>query len=77
MKIMDEYYKGLSLTPDIYHRLDLGIHIALGEGIYQINDDGKINMNRFHTAYKQVAEIFSLLFKKNDEVIVVVNSYPR
>ena len=75
-KLMDEHYKGLLLTPRIYHSLDLGIHIELGEDIYQINDDGKLNMKRFHTVYRQVAEIFPLLFKKTDDVIVVVNSYP-
>jgi len=76
MELLDEHYKGLLLTPDIYHSLDLGIHIELGEDTYQINDDGKLNMNRFHTVYRQVTEIFPLLFKKNDDVIVVVNSYP-
>ncbi len=75
-KLMEEHYKGLLLTPGIYHSLDLGIHIELGEDIYQINDDGKLNMKRFHTVYRQVAEIFPLLFKKKDDVIVVVNSYP-
>ena len=75
-KLMDQYYKGLLLTPDTYHSLDLGIHIELGEDIYQFNDDGKLNMKRFDTVYRQVAEIFSLLFKKNDDVLVIVNSYP-
>lgn len=75
-KLMDEHYKGLLLTPRIYHSLDLGIHIELGEDIYQIKGDGKLNMKRFHTVFRQVAEIFPLLFKKKDDVIVVVNSYP-
>lgn len=75
-KLMDEYYKGLLLTPDIYHSLDLGIHIELGEDIYQINDDGKLNMKRFQSVYRQIAEIFPLLFKKDDDVILIVNSYP-
>ncbi|ATP40370.1 hypothetical protein CSE16_10100 [Solibacillus sp. R5-41] len=76
IELMGEHYKGLLLTPGIYHSLDLGIHIELGEDIYQINEDGKLNMKRFHTVYRQVAEIFPLLFKKKDDVIVVVNSYP-
>lgn len=76
-KLMDEHYKGLSLTPDIYHSLDFGIHVELGEDIYQFNDDGTLNMKMFHAVYTQVDEIFPLLFSKTDDVIVVVNSYPN
>lgn len=75
-KLMDEYYKGLLLTPAIYHSLDLGIHVELGEDIYQFNEDGKLNMKRFHSVYNHVAEIFPLLFKKDDDVILIANSYP-
>lgn len=76
IKFMAKYYKGLALTPDVFHSLDFGIHVELGEDYYQINDDGKLNMKRFHTVYRQVAEIFSMLFQKDDEVIVIVNNYP-
>lgn len=76
-KFMDEYYKGVWLTPDIYHQLDLGIHVELGEDMYQFNDDGKLNMKRFHSVYRHVANIFSLLFKKDDDVLLIVNSYPN
>ena len=41
-KLMDEHYKGLLLTPDIYNSLDLGIHIELGVDIYQLKDDGTL-----------------------------------
>ncbi|MER1958380.1 MAG: DUF3885 domain-containing protein [Solibacillus sp.] len=75
-KLMDEFYKGLLLTPAIYHSLDLGIHVELGEDIYQFNEDGKLNMKRFHSVYNHVAEIFPLLFKKDDDVILIANSYP-
>jgi len=75
-KLMNEYYKGLLLTPDLYHSLDLGIHVELGEDMYQTNDDGKLNMKRFYSVYRHVAAVFSLLFKK-DDVILVANSYPN
>jgi len=74
---MNEYYKGLLLTPDLYHSLDLGIHVKLGEDMYQTNDDGKLNMKRFYNVYRHVAAVFSLLFKKDDDVILVANSYPN
>lgn len=76
-KLMNEYYKGLLLTPDLYHSLDLGIHVELGEDMYQTNDDGKLNMKRFYSVYRHVAAVFSLLFKKDDDVILVANSYPN
>lgn len=75
-KLMDEHYKGIPLTPDMYGSIDLGIHIELGKDIYQLNDDGTLNMKRFYAVYRQIAEIFPLLFTKTDEVVVIVNSYP-
>lgn len=44
---MDEYYKGLLLTPDLYHSSDLSIHVELGEDMYQINDDGILVANSY------------------------------
>ena len=62
-KLMDEYYKGLLLTPDLYHSLDLSIHVELGEDMYQINDDGKLNMKRFYSVYRHVAAVFLCCLK--------------
>ncbi|WP_107926149.1 DUF3885 domain-containing protein [Lysinibacillus parviboronicapiens] len=76
MKWMDDHYKGLSVTPDIYQSVDLGIHMELGKSIYQFKEDGTLNRKRFCEVYRQVAEIFPLLFKRTDDVFVVVNSYP-
>lgn len=56
--------------------MDLGIHVEIGEDMYQTNDDGKLNMKRFYSVYRHVAAVFSLLFKK-DDVILVANSYPN
>lgn len=75
-EFMNDNYKGLSLTPDFYHRCEYGIHVELGNDIYQLNDDGKLNMERFYTIYRQVAEIIPLLFQEIDDVFVVANSYP-
>lgn len=73
-KFMEQHYNGLALSPDFYHTWGTGIHVELG------NDNSKnydeLNMPKFHIEYKQVSEIVNLLFKKTDDVIVVVNSYP-
>ncbi|MDI7744194.1 DUF3885 domain-containing protein [Lysinibacillus fusiformis] len=75
--IMDKHYNGLSLTPDFYHQWNMGIHLELGNDIYQFKDNNCLNMDMFHTVYKQVlSDIVPLLFKKTDDVLVVVNSYP-
>ncbi|MFJ5788866.1 hypothetical protein ACIP9G_02165 [Lysinibacillus sp. NPDC093197] len=73
-KFMEEHYNGLALSPDFYHNWDTGIHVELGNDNHQNYD--KNYLPRFHIEYKQVSEIVGLLFKKTDDVIVVVNSYP-
>src|SRR4051794_39738134 len=74
--VMEEYYNGLALIPGFYHEWDICIHVELGNDIYQFDGNRQLNMNRFYAAYSQVAEIIPLLFKKADDVIVVVNSFP-
>lgn len=71
---MEEHYKGLELSLGFYHKWDVGIHVELGD------DDAinqKLNMPKFHIEYQQIFEIIPLLFKKTDDIIVVVNSYPN
>ena len=75
--LMADYYKGLRITPSLYHEVDYGIHIELGEDIYQMHQDGKLNMKRFTTIYKQIHAFFPLLFNKNEEVLLIANSYPK
>ena len=66
-KLMDEYYKGLLLTPDIYYSLDLGIHIELGEDIYQINDDENVREELLQL-------LLNILKDKNtDDIRMVLN----
>ncbi len=73
---MDKHYNGYSLTPDFYHKWEMGIHLELGKDIYQFDENGRLNKDMFNTVYGQVAEIFLHLFKPADDVFVVVNSYP-
>ncbi|AUM65724.1 hypothetical protein C0R09_15030 [Brevibacillus laterosporus] len=76
-KFMEEHYHNLKLMPDFYHLWGLGIHVELGDHIYQLDRNGQLNMDRFYRVYEQVSEITSLLFQQKDDVIVVVNSYPN
>lgn len=76
-EIMEKDYNGLSITPDFYHQWNIGIHLELGNDIYQFDDNNRLNMEMFHTVYKQLSAIVPILFKKTDDVLVVVNSYPH
>lgn len=75
-EFMKKYYTGLSLTPDFYHQWNNGVHLELGNDIYQFNDNHQINMKRFDTVYKEISKIVPVLFNEMDEIFVVVNSYP-
>lgn len=76
-KFMKKYYRALSLTPDFYHHWDTCIHIELGNDYYQMNENNKLNIKKFQMIYRQVSEIIHLLFKQTDEIILVVNTYPK
>ena len=76
-EIMEKYYNGFSITPDFYHHWNIGIHLELGNDIYQFDDNNRLNMEMFHTVYKQLSAIVPVLFKKTDDVLVVINSYPH
>lgn len=76
-RFMDKHYKGNSLVPGFYHKWDVGFHLELGKEIYQLDENGRINMEMFYTVYEQVSEIFPYLFKSTDDVFMVVNSYPN
>ncbi|WP_228460297.1 DUF3885 domain-containing protein [Cytobacillus dafuensis] len=71
-EIMGKHFDGLSITPDFYHQWKIGIHLELGNDIYQIGDNNRLNMERFNTIYEQVSAIVSILFKKMDDVLVGV-----
>ncbi len=51
MKLKDylqEKFPSLELIPSIYYQWDIGIHFTLGENIYQLKDNGELNLQRFH-----------------------------
>ena len=50
-EIMENHFDGLSLTPDFYHQWNIGIHLELGNHIYQFDDNNRLNMERFNTIY--------------------------
>lgn len=74
--VMEESYRNLMLVPNFYHKWDFGIHVELGRGHDQLTDKGNIKRRRFDKAYRQVSQILPLLFEKDDDVIVVVQSFP-
>lgn len=76
-EIMEKHYNGFSITPDFYHQWNIGIHLELGNDIYQFDDNNRLNMEMFHTVYNQLSAIVPVLFKKTDDVLVVINSYPH
>lgn len=76
-KFMKKYFNDLSLTPDFYHHWDTCIHIELGNDYYQIDENNKLNIKKFQMVYRQVSEITHLLFKQTDQIILVINTYPK
>lgn len=73
---MHMHYGDLLLTPALFHEVKHRLHVDLGDETYQLNDDGTLNMYRFQSAYTHVAQLFSQLFQQDDEVLIVMNSYP-
>ncbi len=76
-QLMKESYNDLALVPNFYYQWNVGIHVELGGEHYQLKENGKLNMMRFETAYRQVFCILPLLFQKTDDIIVVVQSFPN
>lgn len=72
---LSETFHNLDLIPSIYHQWHNGIHIELGEDIYQLLDDNQINMELFHLVYSQTSTIFNALFDTDDELYLVTNLY--
>jgi Domain of unknown function (DUF3885) len=70
-------FPGLHLMPSLYHQWEIGLHFELGEGIYQLTDDGRLNHDRFNRVYSQALSIFHQLFSDEDEMFLVTNVYER
>lgn len=74
---LDKRFPTVELVPTIYYQWDIGIHFSLGEGIYQLKENGELNLERFHTGYKQALTIFKELYDQNDDLFLVTNIYRR
>lgn len=72
---LNQAFPGLTLEPSIYHQWPIGIHFELGAGIYQLKDDGSLNLDRFNRVYRQALAIFNELFSESDEIFLVTNVY--
>ncbi|WP_026011360.1 DUF3885 domain-containing protein [Paenibacillus sp. OSY-SE] len=70
-------FPGLILKPSLYNQWDKGIHFELGKGMYQIKDDGKLNLKMFDRVYSQALSLFNSLFSEQDEIFLVTNVYQR
>lgn len=81
MVVLQEYlssaFPGLLLKPSLINQWDIGVHVEFGEGIYQFNEDGSLNHNRFDTVYRQALSIFHDLFSEQDDLLLVTNVYWR
>lgn len=75
VEYLNEKFPTVELVSSVYYQWDIGIHFSLGEGIYQFNENGGLNLERFSTAYKQTLTIFNELFDKNDDLFLVTNNY--
>ncbi|MCT8140293.1 DUF3885 domain-containing protein [Anaerobacillus sp. CMMVII] len=79
--VFREYLKttfpGLVLKPSLYHQWDIRIHFEFGEGMYQYNNDGSLNLEMFERVYSQASSIFNYLFSEEDEIILATNVYHR
>ena len=72
---LNKNFPTVELVPTVYYQWDLGIHFSLGEGIYQLRENGELNLERFRTGYKQTLTIFNELFDQNDDLFLVTNIY--
>lgn len=63
-RFMDTYYDGHKLVPNFYHNWPYSLHI---ESPYDPTNE---------VTYQLLQEVQSFLFKSEDELFIVVNSYP-
>ncbi|WP_413374861.1 DUF3885 domain-containing protein [Alkalihalobacillus sp. 1P02AB] len=74
-KYLRTTFPQLQLRPSLLNQAKHGLHIELGDQIYQFTDDGELNMSRFEAVYQQTAAIFNELFSETDELFLVSNLY--
>ncbi|WP_088034996.1 DUF3885 domain-containing protein [Evansella clarkii] len=74
---LNKVFPGLSLKPSLYNQWKIGIHFELGQGLYQFNEDDRLNHEMFERVYSQALCIFNSLFSEQDEIFLVTNVYHR
>ncbi|MGD6842440.1 DUF3885 domain-containing protein [Bacillus infantis] len=72
---LERTFPNLILKPSLYCQWDIGIHFELGNGIYQVKEDGELNLHRFEAVYSQTWSLFMSLFSEEDEMGVALNIY--
>lgn len=72
---LQSQFPGLKLMPSIYQQWNIGIPFTFAEEIYQFNEQGQLNMNRFELVYEQATTLFKELFASEDEVMLVTKMY--
>lgn len=72
---LQSQFPGLKLMPSIYQQWHIGIPFTFAEEIYQFNEQGQLNMDRFELVYEQATTLFKELFASEDEVMLVTNMY--
>ncbi|WP_281202843.1 DUF3885 domain-containing protein [Cytobacillus kochii] len=72
---LQSQFPGLKLMPSIYQQWNIGIPFTFAEEIYQFNEQGQLNMDRFELVYEQATTLFKELFASEDEVMLVTNMY--
>jgi len=75
IEYLNEKFPSVELIPSVYEQWEIGVHFSLGEGIYQFKENDELNLERFHTAYRQTLTIFDELFDWDDDLFLVTNIY--
>ena len=76
-KYLNNISPGLCLKQSLYNQWDIGIHFEFGEGMYQLKDGDRLNLDMFERVYSQTLSIFNYLFSEQDEIFLVTNVYHR
>lgn len=72
---MKIHFPSVQLKPSLTEQWGIGIHFSLGNEIYQLEANHRLNQHRFLTVYNQALQLFFDLFNDNDEIFFVTNVY--
>ena len=74
-RYLDTTFPGLILRPNLYNQWNTGLHFGLGKGMYQLKEDGRLNLEMFEYVYSQALSIFNDIFSDEDDIFLVTNVY--